>query len=168
VRVLSRLDLDQQITANAATWLDREIVSDTRSPSADFGFGHAARNAMAARRQWLMDEGLMRADGAKTIYRRDMLAVLTRREVEQVGQKLAEERGVPFWTMRGGERVTGTYTQAVQLVSGKYALIENSREFTLLPWRPVVEKEPGRTVTGLVRGDGVSWQLGRTIGLDIG
>jgi hypothetical protein len=168
VRVLSRLDLDRQITANAATWLDRELVSDTRSPGADFGFGHEARGAMAARRQWLMDEGLMRADGGKTVYRRDMLALLTRWEVEQVGQKFASERGLPFRAMRDGERITGTYTQAVQLVSGKYALVENARELTLLPWRPVIEKELGRTVTGLVRGDGVSWQLGRALGLGIG
>ena len=168
VRVLSRLDVDRQITANAATWLDRELVSDTRSPSADFGFGQEARSAMAARRQWLMDERLMRIDGDKTVYRRDMLAVLTRREVEQVGQRLAKEPGLPFRTMRDGERITGTYAQAVQLVSGKYALVENAREFTLLPWRPVIEKELGRTVTGLVRGDGVSWQLGRAVGLGIG
>jgi hypothetical protein len=56
----------------------------------------------------------------------------------------------------------------VQLVSGKYALVENAREFTLVPWRPVIEKELGRMVTSLVRGDGVSWQLGRAMGLGIG
>jgi hypothetical protein len=103
VRVLSRLDLDRQITANAATWRDRELVSDLLLPGADFGFGQEARNAMAARRQWLMDEGLMRTEADKTHYRRDMLAVLTRREVEQVGRMLAKERGLPFRTMRDGE-----------------------------------------------------------------
>jgi hypothetical protein len=70
--------------------------------------------------------------------------------------------------MRDGEGVTGTYNESVQLVSGKYALVENAREFTLVPWRPVIDKDLGRTVTGLVRGDGISWQLGRARGLGIG
>jgi len=110
----------------------------------------------------------MRTEGSKTIYRRDMLAVLARREVEEVGQKLAAERGPSFRMMRDGERVTGTYKESVQLVSGKYALVENAREFTLVPWRPVIDKDLGRAVTGLVRGDGISWQLGRARGLGIG
>ena len=54
----------------------------------------------------------------------------------------------------------------MQLVSGKYALVERSCEFTLVPWRPVIEKELGRQVSGLVRGDGISW--GRKRGLGIG
>jgi Protein of unknown function (DUF3363) len=45
----------------------------------------------------------------------------------------------------------------VQLASGNYALIENSREFILVPWRPVIARELGREVAGLVRGNGVSW-----------
>jgi type IV secretory pathway VirD2 relaxase len=168
VRMLSLLDIDAQVTANAATWLDRELVAETPSPRVDFGFGQEARNAIAARRQWLIDEGLMRTEGSKTIYRRDMLAVLARREVEEVGQKLAAERGPSFRMMRDGERVTGTYKESVQLVSGKYALVENAREFTLVPWRPVIDRDLGRAVTGLVRGDGISWQLGRARGLGIG
>jgi hypothetical protein len=67
-----------------------------------------------------------------------------------------------------GERITGTYRQSVQLVSGKYALVERSREFTLVPWRPVIEKELGKQVSGLVRGNGISWELGRQRGLGIG
>ena len=52
--------------------------------------------------------------------------------------------------------------------SGKYALVERSREFTLVPWRPVIEKELGKQVAGLIRGDGISWELGRQRGLGIG
>ena len=55
-----------------------------------------------------------------------------------------------------GERITGTYRESVQFVSGKYALVEKSREFTLVPWRPVIEKELGRSVSGLASADGIS------------
>ena len=56
----------------------------------------------------------------------------------------------------------------MELVSGKYVLVENAREFTLVPWRPVIEKELGHTVSGLMRGDGISWEIGRSRGLGIG
>ena len=110
----------------------------------------------------------MRTEGSKTIYRRDMLTVLARREVDEVGQKLSAARGTPFRMMRDGERVTGTYKESVQLISGKYALVDNTREFTLVPWRPVIEEDLGRAVTGLVRGDGISWESGRARVLGIG
>jgi len=93
---------------------------------------------------------------------------LARREVDQAGRKLAQERGKSFYVPESGERISGTYRQSVQLVSGKYALVERSCEFTLVPWRPVIEKELGKQVSGLVRGDGISWELGRQRGLGIG
>jgi hypothetical protein len=71
-------------------------------------------------------------------------------------------------TPANGERVTGTYRQSVQLVSGKYAMVEKSREFTLVPWRPVIEKELGRSVSDLVQNGGISWECGRKRGLGIG
>ena len=55
----------------------------------------------------------------------------------------------------------------MQLASGKYALIENAREFTLVPWRPVIERELGREVAGLVRGNEISWEFGRKRSLGI-
>jgi hypothetical protein len=57
--------------------------------------------------------------------------------------------------------VQGLYRRAVDLASGRFAVIENSREFTLVPWRPVLERSLGRTVSGLVRDDSISWTLGR-------
>ena len=69
-----------------------------------------------------------------------------------------------FCTAESGERISGTYRQSVQLVSGQYALVERSREFTLIPWRPVIEKALGRRVSGLVRDTGISWEFGRRRG----
>lgn len=43
-----------------------------------------------------------------------------------------------------------------------------TREFTLVPWRPVLERAVGRSVTGIVRDGGIDWQLGRSRGLSIG
>ncbi len=39
IRILSPLDLDQQIGSDGATWLDREMVSPSRTTLANSGFG---------------------------------------------------------------------------------------------------------------------------------
>lgn len=168
VRMLSLIDLDAQVTANAATWLDRELVADMPATLRDAGFGREARAALVQRRQWLMAQGLARETDKGFVTRRDMLATLARREVEETSKKLARKHDLQFRMAESGERISGTYRQSVQLVSGKYALVERSKEFTLVPWRPVIEKALGRQVTGVIRGSGISWELGRKRGLGIG
>jgi len=49
----------------------------------------------------------------------------------------------------------------IEMTSGRYALIEKSREFTLVPWRPVLERQIGKPVSGIMREEGVSWTFGR-------
>ncbi|HIP77604.1 MAG TPA: DUF3363 domain-containing protein, partial [Kiloniellaceae bacterium] len=168
VRVLSLIDLEAQVTANAATWLDRELVAEAPAPLRDSGFGREAGDALTRRRQWLIAQGLANETDAGFVTRRDMLATLARREVEETGKKLARQHGLHFRMAESGERISGTYRQSVQLVSGKYALVERSREFTLVPWRPVIEKTLGRQVTGIIQGSGISWELARKRGLGIG
>jgi Protein of unknown function (DUF3363) len=52
----------------------------------------------------------------------------------------------------------------VQLASGRFAIIDDGLGFSLVPWRPVIEPQVGREVMGVMRGDDVSWQLGRVRG----
>ena len=168
--MLSVLDLDAQMTTDGATWLDRTLVGTGITSVRDGGFGQDLRQALAQRRQWLVEQGLARLDGNGFTARPDLLAALENRELARVGRAMAQQRNdlLPFRQMEDGDSVRGTYKGAVTLVSGKYALVENSREFTLVPWRPVIEKELGREVAGLVRGTGISWQFGRSRGPSIG
>ncbi|WP_291694434.1 DUF3363 domain-containing protein [Bradyrhizobium sp.] len=41
------------------------------------------------------------------------------------------------------------------LNSGRFALIEPSHDFALVPWRPVLERARGHMVTGSVGGEGI-------------
>lgn len=168
VRVLSIIDLDAQVNADAATWLDRGLLNGYSAPIHDNGFGAEVREAQARRRQFLIDQGFARQDAGQTYYQRDMLTTLSRREVQQAGDRLARERGLSFYTPVEGERVSGTYRGAIELASGKFALVERSHEFTLVPWRPVIDKELGRQVSGIATpGGGIDWTFGRTRGLGI-
>jgi hypothetical protein len=49
----------------------------------------------------------------------------------------------------------------VDLASGRFAVVEKSREFTLVPWRAALEAQFGKQVGGIMRADGVSWRFGR-------
>jgi hypothetical protein len=64
--------------------------------------------------------------------------------------------------------VRGKLVGSTQLASGRFAMIDNRLGFSLVPWRPVLENRIGREVTGVVRGEDVSWQFGRARTLGIG
>jgi hypothetical protein len=66
-----------------------------------------------------------------------------------------------------GDTIRGTYREALQLASGRYALVGNAQEFTLVPWRPVIARRLGREIVGLVTEGGISWQIGQDRGLGI-
>ncbi|MFA7586390.1 MAG: DUF3363 domain-containing protein, partial [Novosphingobium sp.] len=66
-----------------------------------------------------------------------------------------------------GETISGKFTGTAHLSSGKFAIVEKSHEFTLVPWRPVIDRQIGREVAGIVQGGSVSWQLGRARGLSV-
>ena len=109
---------------------------------------------------WRTPEGSLRA-------RKDLLPALEGQEVERVGQKLAKERGLSFKAIEDGQAIRGRLVGSAQLASGRFAMIDDGLGFSLVPWRPVIEKEIGREVVGVVRGTDVSWQLGRKLGLGI-
>ena len=168
VEILSSVPLERMPRADAATWLDRTLVgegSDTREPViSDVGFGREVRAAQAHRRTWLVEQGLADGEGAAVRYRANLLSVLQRRELLRVAGQLSDELGLDYSDAKPGDRIEGILRRRVDLTSGRFALIEKSREFTLVPWRPTLEHQLGKPVSGIVRGDGISWQIGRNRG----
>ena len=161
VKTLSALPLDKLPGAEAATWLDRELVADAPAPLRDAGFGREVRTAQAMRRQWLVAEGLAEEQDGRTVYRRNMLTSLQRREFLRVASRLSEEVGKPFVEAMPRERIQGRLDRAVEMTSGRHALVERSRDFVLVPWRPVMERHIGKSVSGIMRDGGISWTFGR-------
>ncbi|MGO4712186.1 relaxase/mobilization nuclease domain-containing protein [Bradyrhizobium sp. 2TAF24] len=168
IRVLSAFDLESQIGADGATWLDRRLIAGEASDLAPAGFGQAVSQAMDHRRERLIDQGdATRQQNGGVLYRRNLLAALREREVARAGTELAAQKPMPFRAARDGETVSGTFTGTIQLASGRFAIVEKSQEFTLVPWRPVIDRQLGREVAGIVQGASVSWQLGRQRGLGL-
>jgi type IV secretory pathway VirD2 relaxase len=168
VRVLSAFDLQSQVRADGATWLDRRLVHGEVSDLSPAGFGQEVHEAMDQRREHHVEQGdATRQRDGRVFYRRNFLATLREREVERVGAEITESKGLPFRAATDGENVSGKFTGTVQLSSGKFAIVEKSHEFTLVPWRPVIDRQLGREVMGIVQGGSVSWQLGRSRGIGI-
>ena len=168
VELLSPVPLERLAHHHGATWLDRELISAGEDPR-DAGFGREVRSALALRRAWLIDQGLASLEGGHVACRPDMLAVLQRRELVRVAAGIGAESGLAFAPAHEGSRVEGVVRRRLDLASGRFAMIENGREFSLVPWRPVLARAIGRPVSGLVRrGANISWTLGRERGLDVG
>lgn len=165
VEVLSPRPIEQMVHAHAETWLDRELHAGCPTQLVPGGYGAEVRKALALRQQWLVEQELAVRQDGDVVYRQGMLRTLRSREVRAVAGQLARDMGLPFAEAKEGVRIEGTYRRAMTLTSGRFALIEKSREFTLVPWRPELEKHIGRQVSGLMRSTGsISWTLGRQRG----
>jgi type IV secretory pathway VirD2 relaxase len=169
LRLLCVYDLDRQVTSDGATWLDRQLVSRDRGPIATGGFGAEVHQALERRKDELVRQGhaCTTADGGLRA-RADLLGTLARQEIERVGRQLAADHGRTFQAIHEGQTVRGKLVGSAQLASGRFAMIDDGLGFSLVPWRPVIEKELGRQVMGVMHGGDISWQLGRAIGPGIG
>jgi type IV secretory pathway VirD2 relaxase len=163
VELLSPVPLEDLVKRRARTWLDQELVADSPTPAHDGGFGHDVHKALRQRRAWLIAEGLAREQAGRTLYQRDMLTHLQAQEIAEAGTAYAGSIGKRYAPATSGP-IEGVYREPVQLVSGKFAVIEKARDFTLVPWRPVLERQIGKTVQGVMRGDSLSWTVGRSRG----
>ncbi|WP_313802256.1 DUF3363 domain-containing protein [Sphingobium sp.] len=141
VALLSPVDVGELARADAATWLDRTLVASEALLLREAGFGRETSTALVQRRQWLMNEGLAEQMDGEIRYRKDMLAILRRRELLRIAGQLSRGLGLPFGEAAEGE---GVYRRRVDLISGRFAVLERSRDFTLVPWRPVLERRIGQ------------------------
>ncbi|MBI2742161.1 MAG: DUF3363 domain-containing protein, partial [Rhodospirillales bacterium] len=173
VRVLTTLDLEQQIGSDGATWLDRELASPNRTPLAVVGFGHEVSQAMERRRQSLVDQGhAVRLADSSVRAPRDLIARLERIEIARAGRDMAAARGMTYRPAETGDYVAGKLVGATNLASGRFAMIETitgdgGLGFQLVPWQPVLERQIGRHVSGIMHDGSIDWTLGRKRGLGL-
>ncbi|MEQ9145576.1 MAG: relaxase/mobilization nuclease RlxS [Parvibaculaceae bacterium] len=160
--LMSTVSLEQMVEAQGATWLDRQLVAEGPEPLRAGGFGREAEDAIARRRRWLMQQGFAKEVDGRTVYERNLLTELRRREVSAAAQRLSKELGKSFAEPLDGERIEGVYRRPLRLASGKFAVIEKSREFTLVPWRAALERQRSKAVSGIALGTTISWSFTRS------
>jgi type IV secretory pathway VirD2 relaxase len=160
VALLSGDRLDLLPERDGATWLDREIVAD-KPVELGRGFGAEVRKAIDRRLQWLAAQRLIDLESGDYRFRSDLVDRLERRELRAAAAKIGRESGRAFREHWIGDHVEGICRGSVQVGDRKFALVEHSLEFSLVPWRPVLERQIGREISGVVHGGGISWTIGR-------
>ena len=164
----SDLTLQQQISAPGATWLDRQLLAREPAMTGSGGFGIEVREAMERRAEHLTGEGFARRQGQRVLFARSLLDTLRGQELNGAAGKLAVETGLVYRPSAEGEHVAGIYRKRVILSSGRFAMIDDGLGFQLVPWRPALEQQLGRQVSGvMLPSGGVDWSFGRKRGLGL-
>ena len=70
-----------------------------------------------------------------------------------------------FLKLEAGMSISGKYECPVDLAQGRFALVTRSKEFTLVPWRPELERYRGSEISVKARAGGIDWSVGRARGI---
>lgn len=167
--VRSDFDLASQVTADGATWIDRQLVAKSQDKLGG-GFGKEVAGAMQRRIDFLSEQGLAKRQGGKVMFARNLITTLRSRELDKAASKIEQETGIAYRPTKQGEYLSGKYSKRLQLASGRFAMIESVSEggksFELVPWRPALERQLGKPVQGqMMPGGRVDWSVGRQKGL---
>jgi type IV secretory pathway VirD2 relaxase len=169
LRILSYLNLEKLVDAEGATWLDKELLGKSQERLTPTGFGNEVIAASTRRRQWLVTQGLATINSANTFQPEPrMLEQLRQRDLRQASQILSTELGLTHAHLVEGERIAGTFNRSVDLASGKYAVVQKSKEFTLVLWRPELEQFRGKSLSGTASNQGINWDWNGKRGQGLG
>ncbi|MFC3396369.1 relaxase/mobilization nuclease and DUF3363 domain-containing protein [Brenneria rubrifaciens] len=160
VELKSHLPIERQIRVIGATWLDQQLIGGGRGLG-DMGFGGEVKDALRQRANFLIEQGLAEKRGQRVYLARNLLETLRDRELVKAALDIAAETGLEHRHVTDGKRISGIYRRSIKLASGRYAMLEDGKGFSLVPWKPVVEKRLGNEVSVMVRGNRVSWDIGR-------
>lgn len=159
IGVKSWIDLEAQVEQRAPTWLDDVNAGDF----GETGFGGEIAATKTRRAMFLRREGLWSEEaGGIDAATRKRLAVA---ELAEAGESQARRIGKTYRAFDAGGSFGGVFERSVDLAQGRFALIARSKEFTLVPWRPEIEKYRGAALMVQRSGKGIEWTPGRARGI---
>ncbi|MFT0850311.1 relaxase/mobilization nuclease and DUF3363 domain-containing protein [Achromobacter sp. F4_2707] len=160
IALRSHLSLAQQTQSEGATWLDEQLIARGKDLAA-VGFGAQVQTAMEKRIEHLEEKGLAQRRGQRLVLARNLLRTLRARELAVAGQRLQAETGLTYQPIGDDGRASGIYRRSVMLASGRYAMLEHGKGFSLVPWRPVIEPKLGQQLSVSIGQGTVSWNISR-------
>jgi len=161
--VLARSPLQDLPQTIGKTWLDEELRTGRHTGTYE-GFGEDVETAKIQRRQFLMRRGLI-AD--KQPITEGTLKALETLDLDAAAKRLSSTLGKAYCQAPEQGRVSGVYREAIVRPRGKYAVIEKSKEFTLVPWRETMDRNLGKSISGVMKGQTISWTLSKARGQSI-
>ncbi|AJD52998.1 Protein of unknown function [Thalassospira xiamenensis M-5 = DSM 17429] len=82
----------------------------------------------------------------------------------QAVKDIAADTGLEHRPVADGQRVAGIYRRSVMLASGRYAMLDDGMGFSLVLWRPMIEKKLGQQIAATMRGGGYLGRLANSVG----
>lgn len=161
ILIRSTWSIEQQQRAMGATWLDHQLLKADHG-HVPRGFGADVQQALAHRVEFLIEHGLAQRRGSQLVFARDLLTTLQAKELNRVGERLAQREGRTLRLPAEGEHVAGIYRRSLMLASGRFALLDDGASVSLVPWRSVMESRLGQSLSGIVRRGVVSWNFSRS------
>ncbi len=160
VELKSVLPVERQVRVIGATWLDQQLGTGGADIGTQ-GFGAEVRRHIATRGAFLVEQQLATVENGHVVLAGTALATLRQRDLAAGAARITAETGRAYRPFREGQAISGTYRRALWFASGQFAVLEDGRGFSLVPWRPVLAGREGQAMSAMVRGDSVTWQLGR-------
>ena len=151
--------LSQMEQARGATWLDKQLVENGGENIAD----GAIKASLLKRQVALRKMGLK--VGERGRWQKSILAELQEMDLKAAAEDYNGAYGKAYAALGDTRQVEGVYKEAIERPSGKFAVIERARDFTLVPWRPVMERRLGQSISGRVSAGGISWSVSKQRGL---
>ena len=157
--VKSWLPLNELPNWSGLTWLDDLAASEIGNGS----LGSEVHNALEARTRHLSQSGVLKEGKTKlSVGQRHMLAASERRAAANAE---AAKSNRAYVSVASGETRSGIYEKPVNLAQGRFAIIGQAKEFTLVPWRSELETHRGKDLTIRGTNKGVGWSLTRKKGI---
>ena len=157
--VKSWLPIEELVHHQGLTWLDKR---DTGRIGVG-AFANEIVKASEVRRAFLMKTGELKPDEqALPIGKQHLLEA---RERSNAGKSEADTSKRAYVFVEQGETFKGVYEKPINLAQGRFAVVGNAKEFTLVPWRPSIERHRGNPLITKGSGTGISWTLDKAKGL---
>ncbi|MEL6859945.1 MAG: DUF3363 domain-containing protein, partial [Pseudomonadota bacterium] len=129
------------------------------------GLGGDVRHAMEKRMKVLADRGLVKNRGENSL-NAAQLKFLRQEGLSYASLDYAKQAGKTHKILEPGEQLEGTLSGTLKTANGEYGIVDRGREFSLVPWKPSLERLRGREIEiSMSRSRDISWTLGRSRGI---
>ena len=162
VGVRSWLGLEALVEREAETWLDSEEAGEPKIASSQ-----RMRDLQIKRRQYLVREGWL-GDGDKRMSEASRKA-LQSAEFRDAAARIGKKLGAQFREFDAVGSFKGQLMGTTDLAAGRFGIVQNGKQFVLVPWRNEMGRCMQRDLVVRRTADSLSWRLasGRAKGLEI-
>ncbi|MEQ8751421.1 MAG: DUF3363 domain-containing protein, partial [Amphiplicatus sp.] len=154
---------DRRAGLNLRVEIDPGFDDADEKEFGEAGLGADIVAARARRAAFLKWEGLWSEEaGGITPEVREKLAA---EELESAAAREARRTGKAYRAVTASVPFEGVYERPVDLSQGRFALVARAKEFTLVPWRPELERVRGQAIVLHRTRSGIGWRIGAGRGI---